>query len=62
MPAMGYDEAGPLVQLMTQHGVGDLELLDQFRTHKLIPHGEMTVHVPVVDLGPVSDMPTVPVK
>jgi hypothetical protein len=62
MPAMGYDEAGPLVQLMTQHGVGDLELLDQFRTHKLIPHGEMTVHVPVVDLGPVSDMPTAPVK
>lgn len=62
MPRMGYDEAGPLVQLMTQHEVGNPGLLEQFQMHKLIPHGEMLVRVPSVDLAPVSNMPIAPVS
>ncbi|MEE6167934.1 MULTISPECIES: WXG100 family type VII secretion target [unclassified Mycolicibacterium] len=63
MPSMGYNEAGPVVQLMTQHSVGDPGLLDQFATHKFIPHGTaVAVPVPGVELGPVTNIPTVPVR
>ncbi|WP_457149596.1 hypothetical protein [Mycobacteroides abscessus] len=64
MPSMGYDERGPLVQLMGDHQFGNPGLLDQFHVDgfKIFPPGPTSIRVDSVQLGPIDNVPTAPTR
>lgn len=64
MPSMGYDERGPLVQLMGDHQFGNPGLLDQFHVDgfKVFPPGPTSIRVDSVQLGPIDNVPTAPMR
>lgn len=63
MPSMGYNEAGPTVQLPTTAYIGDQTLLSPFQTNSVTGHGQVIPPPsPGTKLGPLTDIPTVPVQ
>ncbi|SIH59244.1 hypothetical protein [Mycobacteroides abscessus] len=64
MPSYGYDEQGPLVQLMGDHEFGNPALLDQFHVDgfKIFPPDLTSIRVDSVQLGPIDNVPTAPMR
>lgn len=64
MPSYGYDEQGPLVQLMGDHEFGNPGLLDQFHVDgfKIFPPDLTSIRVDSVQLGPIDNVPTAPMR
>lgn len=64
MPSWGYDERGPLVQLMGDHEFGNPGLLDQFHVDgfKIFPPDLTSIRVDSVQLGPIDNVPTAPMR
>ncbi|WP_157931313.1 hypothetical protein [Mycobacteroides abscessus] len=61
MPSLGYNEAGPLLQLPMTHVEGDPSLANQFHVPTVAGRGEIPMATPGTQLGPVNHIPTVPV-
>lgn len=63
MPSMGYNQWGPTVQLPSTAFIGDQTLLAPFQTDAVTGHGQVVPPPsPGTKLGPLTSIPTVPVK
>ncbi|MEC4842612.1 hypothetical protein R2360_25340 [Mycobacteroides chelonae] len=61
MPSLGYNQAGPLLQLPMSHAEGNASLVDQFHVPTVAARGEIPMATPGTQLGPTNHIPTVPV-